>query len=143
MTLLRPDFVMICESFSNKEISDAYLKLDGYELVCRNDGKDTVNGKCRGLLIYALLGLQASRFEIEGAENCTECAGISVPWGGGEEIKLVMVYRPPTKPGSDVDGVNTARLCQSLSSLEGKGISQPTQGRLCYWTCWQTSSGSR
>ena len=113
---------MICESFSNKEISDAYLKLDGYELVCRNDGKDTVNGKCRGLLIYALLGLQASRFEIEGAENCTECAGISVPWGGGEEIKLVMVYRPPTKPGSDVDGGNTARLCKSLSSLEGKVV---------------------
>ena len=123
--ILRPDFLFICETFGNNDISDSYLKIDGYEIISRRDGRDTAGGRCRGLLLYARLGLQASHLVIKGAEDCTECVGISVPWGKGrqsyrETLKLVMVYRPPRVPGSDADDGNTARLCQSLSSLEGK-----------------------
>ena len=124
--LLRPDFVFICETFANDDISDMYLKVDGYEIVSRLDGKDTIRGRTRGLLMYAKLGLQATKLVIRGAESCTECAGISVPWGGEGQskdwLKLVMVYRPPRDPGSEADGGNTERLMQSLGTLDGNVV---------------------
>ena len=33
-----------------------------------------------------------------------------------------MVYRPPRDPGSEADGGNTARLIQSLGTLEGNVV---------------------
>ena len=45
--------------------------------------------------------------------------GISVSWGKGQELKIVLVYRPPTAPGSAKDDDNTARMCQALGKLEG------------------------
>ena len=77
--------------------------------------------------MYSKQGLRASRLEIMGAEDCTECIGISVPWGNGDKssgdtLKLVMVYRPPRDPGSEADDGNSARLIQSLSTLEGNVV---------------------
>ena len=39
-----PAFVMICESFAKSDISDAYLSIDMYQLVVRQDGRDTIEG---------------------------------------------------------------------------------------------------
>ena len=74
----KPDIICICETFCNDQHSDAYLKLCGYEIVSRKDGTDTVNGIARGLLIYCREGLQACELVIRGAENVTECTGITV-----------------------------------------------------------------
>ena len=49
----KPDIIAVCESFTNSDIGDAHLGVEGYELISRKDGKDTTRGKCRGLLIYA------------------------------------------------------------------------------------------
>ena len=77
--------------------------------------------------MYAKQGLRASQLEIKGAENCTECVGISVPWGANQQsrkdvLNMVMVYRPPRDPGSEADAGNTASLLQSLNSLEGNVV---------------------
>ena len=125
--ILKPDFVFICETFANDDISDIYLALAGYEIISRRDGKDTAGGRCRGLLMYARRGLQASQLVIQGADICTECIGISVPWGKGSQssselLKFVMVYRPPKVPGSEADNGNTDRLCQALRSLGGNVV---------------------
>ena len=63
----KPDIICICETFSNDQHSDAYLKLCGYEIVSRKDGTDTVNGITRGLLIYCREGLQGCELVIRGA----------------------------------------------------------------------------
>ena len=76
-----PAFVMICESFARDDISDAYLSIDGYELVVRQDGRDTMGGKCRGLLIYAKDGIKAAKIENKQFDTETEIAGITVPGG--------------------------------------------------------------
>ena len=60
---------MICESFARNDISDAYLSLDGYQLVVRQDGRDTVEGKCRGLLIYVKDSINETRLNIEQFNN--------------------------------------------------------------------------
>ena len=117
-----PAFVMICESFTRDDISDAYLSIDGYELVVRQDGRDTMGGKCRGLLIYAKDGIKAAKIENKQFETVTEIAGITVPGGQGELISLVLVYRPPVAPGSETDMGNTDKLCQVMRELKGPQV---------------------
>ena len=115
----KPSFVMICESFAKHDISDAYLAIDGYQLVVRQDGRDTMEGKCRGLLIYVKEGINAAKIENEEFERVTEMAGITVPGSSGESISLVLVYRPPATPGSEADMGNTERLCKVMRDMGG------------------------
>ena len=44
----KPYFVGIVESFCTDDHSDAYLALEGYELVGRRDGNTTTRGIARG-----------------------------------------------------------------------------------------------
>ena len=48
----KPDVICLCETFLRPEITNAQVSLDGYQCVVRQDGNDTISGKCRGLLIY-------------------------------------------------------------------------------------------
>ena len=41
---LKPSVVCICEASTNSSTSDAFLSLDGYNLVVRADGTDTSDG---------------------------------------------------------------------------------------------------
>ena len=47
-----PDIICVTESWTNSDHTDAFLRIDGYEISCRYDRKDTENGKGGGLLIY-------------------------------------------------------------------------------------------
>ena len=113
---------MICESFAKHDISDAYLAIEGYQLVVRQDGRDTMEGKCRGLLIYVKEGINAAKIENEEFERVTEMAGITVPGSSGESISLVLVYRPPATPGSEADLGNTERLCKVMRDMRGPQV---------------------
>ena len=75
---IKPDVILVTESFCRKDITDAYLVIDGYQMVVRKDGTDTEGGKCRGLLVR-------------------------IPWGRREEFQIVCVDRPPTTPLSELD----------------------------------------
>ena len=120
--LLQPDVIMIAESFCRADITDAYLCIAGYQTICRRDGRDTAGGRGRGLLIYVKEGIMGAELVLEGGDLVTECCGVSIPWGRGEVIKLVLVYRPPETPGSPADGGNTGRLCSLLRSLGGRTV---------------------
>ena len=88
----------------------------------RRDGRHTAGGRGRGLLIYAREGVTAAELHLEGGDQVTECSGISLPWGRGEDIKIVLVYRPPAAPGSPADAGNSARLCNLLRTLGGRVV---------------------
>ena len=118
----RPDIIMVTESFGRSDITDAYLALDGYQLVVRKDGGDTEGGKCRGLLVYVLEGISAGELTIRGSSKTIECCGVKIPWGRGEDLKLVCVYRPPLAPRSVLDRGNTERLVEALRGIEGKVV---------------------
>ena len=55
---LKPDLILISESWTHKDISKAYLTIDGYELSGREDRIDTTDGRGGGILIYSKLGLK-------------------------------------------------------------------------------------
>ena len=108
---------MICESFVREDIVDTCLSIDGYQLVVRQHGRDTIQGKCRGVLIYAKDGIYATQIVNKQFDGVTEMAGISIPWEKGESLSLVLVYRPPEVPGSEADQGNTDRLCKVMREL--------------------------
>jgi hypothetical protein len=123
----KPDIIAVCESFTNSDIGDAHLGVEGYELISRKDGKDTTRGKCRGLLIYVKQGLQAIECTIPGEDSVTEMTSVKIPWGRGgggkhQFLHVVLVYRPPRVPGSDGDGGNTERLYNVLGGLQGNVV---------------------
>ena len=113
---------MLCETFCNDNILDSYLKVPGFEIVVRKDGKSTNGGRTRGLLMYAREGLKASRKFIKGEDECTEFAALSIPWGEGSHLTLALAYRPPAPPGSMADNGNSARLLNTLANLEGQVV---------------------
>ena len=92
--------------------------------MCRRDGRDTAGGRGRGLLIYVKEGITAAELQLEGGDQVTECCGVTLPWGRGrgEELKVVLVYRPPVAPGSPADRGNTERLCNMLRTLGGRVV---------------------
>ena len=123
VSVFLPDFVCLVETFCRQDITDAYLALEGYNLVSRKDGVDTVNGHCRGLLLYCKVGIRATKLDLEGIDSFTECTGVSIPWGNnGGSLSLVLVYRPPEIPGSAADAGNTEKMCQFMRGLVGNVV---------------------
>jgi hypothetical protein len=53
--MLKPDIILVTESWCIGNISDAYLSLDGNELIpdLRMDRENTAGGSGGGLLVYA------------------------------------------------------------------------------------------
>ena len=104
----KPELIAVCESFTNSDIGDALLGIEGYEIISRKDGRDTTSGRTRGLLIYAKMGLQAMQCVVQGEDTVTEMTSVKIPWGRGERggqefLQVVLVYRPPKDPGSEKD----------------------------------------
>ena len=83
---IKPDVILVTESFCRKDITDAYLVIDGYQMVVRKDGTDTEGGKCRVLLVYVIDGLPTGEMFIRGGDRVIECCGVRIPWGREEEL---------------------------------------------------------
>ena len=59
--MVDPDVIAVTETWTNETIDNAYLKLDGYEIVIREDRSDTEKGRGGGILMYAKNRLRAWR----------------------------------------------------------------------------------
>ena len=116
-----PDLIMLCETFLTPDKTNALLALGGYNIVVRKDGKDTANGNCRGLLVYCKADLKAAPFTSTEMERFVESVGVKIPWGR-DELKIVLVYRPPRSPMSADDNGNTVELCNLIKSVNGHAV---------------------
>ena len=112
----KPDFILICESFCNSQLTDSLLKVPGYQLAVRQDGNN--QGRARGLLLYCKEELKRVKLTLEILDKFKEGTGISVPWLGGR-LSLVLVYSPPRHPGSPEDNGNTEKLAELIRGLQG------------------------
>ena len=120
---LKPAVVCLCEASTNSSTSDAFLALDGYNLVVRADGTDTKEGWCRGLLIYVRLDVTAARLESSLIQDLVECEGVTIQWGNkGDILTLILVYRPPRAPGSEADNNYCDRFCDLLAGFRSSAI---------------------
>ena len=54
-----------------------------------------------------------------GFKDFVECAGIELPWGQNNSLKIVLIYRPPRMSFSEANSNNTAKLCHLIENLKG------------------------
>ena len=129
---IKPDMVMICEAGTHSGISDAVLALPGYSMKVRSDGQDTINGWCRGLLIWVREGVKAGRYESDLIKDLVECKGVTIPWGrNGALLTVLLCYRPPSYAGGLEDNGYSDMFCKLLSEIRGQVV---ICGYLNFWS---------
>lgn len=58
-TCYDPDILLLCETWTHSEISNAEIQFPNYSLVTRKDRQDTSSGKGGGLVIYVKIDITA------------------------------------------------------------------------------------
>ena len=53
---MKPDIVIITETWTHPDIHNDYLVIDGYEITARSDRKDTAAGRGGGILVQGVWG---------------------------------------------------------------------------------------
>ncbi len=90
---IKPDLILVTESWCNGDISDAYLSIDGYELLpdLRQDRENTARGRRGGLLVYAKPSVKVLKLDndIDFQQYCK----FSV-----DNVTVYLVYRSPNSP---------------------------------------------
>jgi hypothetical protein len=91
--MLKPDIILVTESWCNGDITDAYLSLDGYELIpdLRMDRENTAGGRGGGLLVYAKNGLKV--FKLDKVTEFDQYCKFLIC-----DVTFYLVYRSPNSP---------------------------------------------
>ena len=107
---LKPDVICLNETWTNADHTNAFLALPGYEIVCRYDRTDTVNGCGGGLLVYRKIGLTVYESVCDDYAKFNQCCSVKVPLKSGKCLELVLVYRPHNLYNSESVLTNNERL---------------------------------
>ena len=96
--IVKPDVILVTESWAHGEISNAHLAIDGYEIQTdlRVDRADTTQGRGGGLLVYTKSGLTVTKLD--------HCYGFSQYCCFKlKDITFYLVYRSPNATGDSID----------------------------------------
>ena len=111
-----PDIICLVETWTNSDHTNAFLAIDGYEIVCRHDRSDTGRGIGGGLLIYSKASIPATESYAATFNQFNQCCSVKIP-RKDDSFELVLVYRPHNLY-DDKDVVqNNNLLCQLLRSV--------------------------
>ena len=103
-----PDVVVLTETWTNENVSDAYIQLKGYDMVVRKDRKDTMGGRGGGIVVYTR-GIHAWNEEV--TTSFTQCAHAKLK-NEEHEMNLYIVYRSPNSTRE-----NDIKLCEWIRSM--------------------------
>ena len=78
VSITSPDIILLCETWLNGKDPDSFLTLPNYEIIIRQDGRDTSEGIGRGLLVYCKTCLNATPIENSLIKDVNECVGIEI-----------------------------------------------------------------
>ena len=110
-----PDLVLITETWCHKDrldITDAFLEIDGYEIVSelRQDRNDTVLGRGGGILVYKKIGLDV--FINDDNSSFNQFCSFDI-MNGNEKLTFYVIYHSPNSSKE-----NTSELCQLLEKTK-------------------------
>ena len=98
---MKPDFILLTESWCNPSINDTDLTLPGYQLEqeLRIDREDTANGIGGGLLVYSKNIHKILPSEIKS--NFHQYVSFKIITTGNP-VNIVLIYRPPSSGKENV-----------------------------------------
>ena len=108
----RPDIIAITETWTNDSVDDGYLKIDGYEIIEREDRVDTDRGRGGGILVYVRKEICAWKEAMRG--GFCQCVCVKIK-GSRNDVGLYVVYRSPYS-----SNVNDELLCELIRNMRGK-----------------------
>ncbi len=99
-SLNKPDLILLTETWCHDNISDAYLAIDGYDLISdlRKDRADTALGRGGGLLVYVKNGITV--FTSDSSVNFHQYCIFKL-----SDITFYLVYKSPNAPATAIDGL--------------------------------------
>ena len=110
----KPDVVALTETWTNTEISNEFLHIDGYEIMEREDRVDTSRGRGGGILVYVRKGLCAWREEVDG--GFCQCVCVKLK-GRGSDLSIFVIYRSPNSSRE-----NDVSLCELMNRMRGRFV---------------------
>ena len=115
---MKPDFILLTETWCNPSISDADLSIPGYQLEVemRKDRADTAHGIGGGLLVYSRCGLKILLNEKMNNIEFNQFVSFSI-LTEGEPVNVILVYRPPNSGRENID-----KLCELLRRMQKNAI---------------------
>ena len=90
---MKPDLILVTESWCNNSITDAFLAIDGYDLQpdLRLDRGDTGGGRGGGLLVYGKTGLTI--LKTDNQSDFDQHVQFKV-----SDVNVCLLYRSPNSP---------------------------------------------
>ena len=100
---LKPDIIAITESWTHGDISDATLKIEGYDLIGRRDRTDTLKGRGGGILLYSSLPC----VYVNSLHKSEQILHATIPSKDkrSEDIQIHVFYRSPNATEEMTDEV--------------------------------------
>ena len=114
LDMKQPDIIALTETWTNSDISDGFLQLDGYELIVRKDREDTDRGRGGGVLVYVAKRICA--WKVVAGGSFEQCASLMIK-AKNQDLGIHVIYRSPNS-SSD----NDASLCDLIKELRGSYI---------------------
>ena len=105
----QPDVIALTETWTNSDISDEFLNIDGYELIERKDRADTNRGRGGGVLVYVAKEICAWKVKVAGCFE--QCALVKIK-AGNCELGIYVIYRSPNSTAN-----NDASLCELVKGI--------------------------
>lgn len=99
---LKPDIILITESWCNKNINNSVIKVNGYELCSelRKDRVDTTNGIGGGLLVYVREGRTV--LPCDEVSNFNQFCKFAYK-SDRETINFYLIYKPPSSSQENLE----------------------------------------
>ena len=114
LNMKQPHVIALTETWTNSDISDEFLSLDGYELVERKDREDTDRGRGGGLLVYVAKEICAWKVEVTG---CFEQYALVKLKAENCDLGIHVIYRSPNSTGN-----NDASLCELVKGIQNTDV---------------------
>ena len=92
---IKPDIICLSETWTNIDHTNAFLHIQGYNIIARKDRTDTKCGAGGGLLIYALSDLQV--FEVQSQvmyEQFNQFLQVKIASSHNKYLNINLIYRP-------------------------------------------------
>jgi len=99
---LKPDILLLCETWLNEESNEAVLQIDDYNLEkeLRRDRRDTAGGVGGGLAVYTREGLNILPIDI--SEDFNQAVKFRVQ-EREDDLEILLIYRPPKPDKKNLD----------------------------------------
>ena len=111
---LKPDIILINESWTHNDITKGYLSIQGYELSARKDRTDTTHGRGGGLLVYNKVGLVVTEKECKTTFNQLLTVSVATQT---KPLEINLIYRSPNSSAE-----NNVKLDEFIKTINTSSV---------------------